>query len=224
MRRAERIPSSSERTSLDSPPAKLTGESYSGKDLLSWEPVPGAVEYLVSRATYKTAKLPFSIGAGDTKVPVLGKTRQIGRSVRPIYAAASDGSKSLYYVQAVDEEGRVSAPSNLTVVAAGSSSALGYRELLDRLEQIGKGSSAARAAAASLIPLAARSRESLARRKFDDAREALDVLRTSVSRNEGGALAASDAEDLNLAVSKLLGRIGLAQAGTLPIHALDPSP
>ena len=192
--------------------------------MLSWDPRPGAVAYEVTRARFEPASRSTNAIVGAPAAPpfIPGPTRRIGSSSQPYFRdpTGADDTRFLYHVRAVDEAGRLSAPSNIAVVSGASEPTATFGALLEAVGAVAEGGRTA-AAAAPLNEFAARGRAAAAAGDLNAARRELELFQVHLTRVRGDTLDSRDADDLATRASNLLRRVYLVQERALPRHALD---
>lgn len=102
------------------PPSGLEAEDQNGVTMLSWKPSLGAILYRVIRIEHlPNSLLGISELAPDAWAP--GPSSVLGKTADSFFqdSTAVPGGRYSYHVQAVDNSGQVSQPSNTVIVPSG---------------------------------------------------------------------------------------------------------
>jgi hypothetical protein len=205
-------------------PESLEIEAQGGAALLSWDPLQGAVKFYVYRSDQERMPIPLQPGTDkpSNELWVPGPFRKIGTSTGPAFrdVTAGGGTRSVYYVQAVDRRGNVSGESNVTALSPSTPPGTTFGAAASALQDLaGKGKSRA-ARAARLRKLLDQAQTAAAKGDLSGTRRSLETLQNQVAEDAGGALSQVEVDDLKSLFAKLLRRVRLAQAGILPARAL----
>jgi len=194
------------------PPEGVEAERHGGATVLSWDRSSGALRFHVFRAAHWSNR---AVGvpelAGDAWIP--GPFTEIGTTSQAFFRdpAAAPGVRYAYYVKTEGRRGEFSIPSN-TAIAPPITPPVTFRRMDTALRGLARRGSLD----AALPRLLAAGWAAALRGDHPRARRWLQALQTRVG-TPGAHPDPLAAEDLELMVTRLIRRVGLAQAGLIPV-------
>jgi hypothetical protein len=225
------------------PPARLFSETYGGAAVLSWDPVPQAAGYRIYRSDYNQFDLKPVLGMlgpnswaldiaqtgaapVDTVATLPGPYVPIATTAQPVFndRKIKKGRTYAYRVQAVDEQGRASGNSN-TISVPNFAPQATFDDVQAIFANLVKARQAAQPDVARPLELLEQSRRAAAEGNFEVSRQRLSALRELTTSNTGKVLKPWVVDNLNLTISRLERRVGLAGSGTISLPVLNrPAP
>jgi hypothetical protein len=202
-------------------PQLLEAEMQGGGAVLSWEPLPEATHYRISRS----AQTP-SQELGVTELPpdswLADEYAEVGTTNETYFrdSAVEAGHRYTYYVQAAGEAGQLSAASNVVMAPSFAPAVTFYQARVTLMDLWRRQKIKSFWVGLRISAYLSLARYETSIGKLARARSFLEALHREMLENPGGELEPWVAEDLAVMVAKLLRRIDLAESGVIPIDSL----